>query len=299
MNRYLVFTAALAALFAGCDSYEQDAFAPEYVVEAYLVAGAPLPELKLSQTARLAAVYTFEQHAVEGAAVTVALLGAGGEVERRYAYTAVREGVYAPAEASSADLAADLLVQPLRWYALEIDVPGAAEPLRARTFVPGFLEVLGTTADTLVYQSGEQFDVHVRSSAYPGRQGIYVAKLVARDTSYGMSPFYADLVEEGEEDPDELVENRSGVVNEAFFTGHPDGTMTLRLPWVAVAYYGPIDLIINAIDDNLYDFERSLSANDTRSPGELDNVIDHVDGGTGIFGSFAPDTLRIFVHPPR
>lgn len=289
MNRSLLLCLIVLSSFSACDAYEQDGYVREYVVEAYLVAGAPLPALKLSTTAPADVGYRFDALAVEGADVSVALLDDAGGVAARYAYAPRAKGVYGPVDPA--------VVRPYARYALEVDVPGAA-PIRAQTFVPGVIEVLGTTADTLVYQDGDQFEVRVVPSRYPGRQGIYNGKLMARDTTHGMPPFYADLVEDGDVDPDELLENASSLVNEAFFVEHPDGSMTLRLPWVAVAFYGPNDVVVSAVDDNLYDFIRSRAGNGARSPGQLDNVIDHVDGGIGIFGSMATDTQRVFIRPP-
>lgn len=279
----------LAVCFAACDTYEQDAFVPAYVVEAYLVAGAPLPPLRLSQTAPVDAFYRFEDYAVAGATVRIDRLDDTGMVEARYTYVPLAKGVYGP------EGTADLVRAGAR-YALEITVPGASAPIRAETRVPGPFDVLANTADTLAYQATERFTLHATPSHYPGRQAVYVAKVQALDTTYGLTPFYAGLVEDGELEPEEVVENASDIVNEASFDNHPDGTLTMRLPWVAVAFYGPNDVVIDAIDDNLYDFLRSRTSNGTGQLGDLDNLIDHVDGGRGIFGSAVRSTVRIFVR---
>lgn len=287
--RTLPFLLILMVALTACDSYEQDAFTPEYVVEAYLIAGEPLPTIKLSQTAPIGARYAFDDYAVNDATVTVRLLDTDGQMAEQYPYERFAKGRYRPLNPAT--------VQPLRKYALEITAPGTSQPVRATTLVPGSFELIATATDTVVYQATEQFETRVTPSEYPGRQSIYVFTLEALDTTnYDLTPFYADLV--GDDlDPADLVTNSSGIVNEANFDANSDGSLTLRLPWIAVAFYGPNTLIASAIDDNLYDFLRSQADNGTQSPGELDNLIDHVEGGRGIFGSMARDGSRIFVQP--
>lgn len=50
----------------------------------------------------------------------------------------------------------------------------------------------------------------------------------------------------------------------------------------------------------MYDFVRSESVQlggSTLSPGEIQNVITHVEGGLGIFGSLASDTIQTYIKP--
>ena len=293
MNRSLISTAVLAALLvlSACDTYEQDDYADEIVVEAYLAAGEPLPEVKVSRTAPIDRFYRFEDFAVDDASVVVSLLDEAGGVEARYPYVRAAEGRYRPAGQAVA-------VQPLRRYALEVDVPGEAGTVRASTLVPGGFRVLDFTADTVRYQGTEQFQARVTRSDYPGRQSYYIFTLVALDTSFGLTPFYADFVGDDDDDaqPEDFMRNASGLSNEANFDPNPDGTLTMRLPWVAIAFYGPNEIVANALDDNLYDFLRSRLQGGTRSPGEMDNLLDHVDGGRGIFGSMARDSFTVFIQ---
>ena len=58
----------------------------------------------------------------------------------------------------------------------------------------------------------------------------------------------------------------------------------------------------SAVDDNLFDFIRSQSVQQggsTLAPGEIPNVLDHIEGGTGIFGSLARVSHETFVRPNR
>jgi hypothetical protein len=56
------------------------------------------------------------------------------------------------------------------------------------------------------------------------------------------------------------------------------------------------------VDDNIFDFVRSHTVQQggsTLSPGEIPNVLDRVEGGTGIFGSSAQITYETFVKRPE
>ena len=79
-------------------------------------------------------------------------------------------------------------------------------------------------------------------------------------------------------------------INEGNYEIQSDNTIDVKLPWLAVAFYGPTRTYISAIDQNLYDFIRSQDVQQggsTLAPGEIPNVINRVDGATGLFGSYA------------
>lgn len=151
-----------------------------------------------------------------------------------------------------------------------------------------------------MYQSTEQLEVRVTPSDFPGRDAIYVFALEALDTSgYDLTPFYQGLLDEDESiSGDDFVLTTSPLSNEADFTANPDGTITLRVPWLAVAFYGPNRVTAHAVDDNLYDFKRSEGPGGTTSPGERDNFIEHVENGRGIFGSMSSQGADVFIEPP-
>lgn len=285
--------AALLVLgLAACDTYTQDDYEQEYVVESYLVAGEPLPQLRLSQTAPIDARYTFEEFAVAGADVRVNLVDASGAVEETIPYVQTFKGIYEPEDETA-------IVQPLRTYALEIRVPGHDEVIRASTHVPGLFEVVSVTADTVVYQDPESLEATITRSEYPGRESVYLFTLHAMDTTnYDLTPAYADFADD-DDGPDraDFVANSSPLTREENFTRNADGTLSFDMPWVAVAFYGPNDVMASAIDDNLFDFKRSQQGGGMTSPGEMDNIINHVEGGRGIFGSMASDRFVVFVKP--
>lgn len=77
------------------------------------------------------------------------------------------------------------------------------------------------------------------------------------------------------------------LLNEGNYVQNPDGTLTIDLPWIGFAFYGPNRVAVNVVDTNYYDFLRTQRAQQGRRPGEIPNVRDHVDGGTGLFASLA------------
>lgn len=68
-----------------------------------------------------------------------------------------------------------------------------------------------------------------------------------------------------------------------------------------MAFYGPNEVGVNVIDDTLFDLIRTQQTQQGvpdagLGPGEIPNVIEHVEGGTGVFGSYAEARQRIEVY---
>lgn len=293
----LLLAAVLLAGLAGCDPYEQDGYREYLVVESYLVAGDSLPQVRLTRTLPLEEEYAPEKAAVPDAEIRIELLDAGDRAQETYSYRHEEAGVYLPAKEGAR-------VQPERRYRLVAEVPGE-DPLRAETLVPGAFRATEVAVDSTIYQSPEQVEVTTTPSYYPGRQTFFIFTLeVDEPGPERLTPFYLDQYEQ-EDDPDrreellrEYAKNSSGIINERNYRRNDDGTITLRLPWLAVAYYGPNDLVASAIDDNMYDFLRSQSVQtggSTLPPGEIQNVKYNVEGGIGVFGSLATDTVSIYI----
>ena len=274
--------------FSACDTYSQDDFSSEYVVESYLIAGEPLPALKLSETAPIDGAYRFEDYAVSSARVTLTQLNDAGETEKNHVYREQQRGIYLPADQTD-------LVEGGRQYSLRIEPAGSGDVIRASTIVPGIFTIAPPEEDTLIYQSADALLLEVSRSLYPGREAIYMNKLQALDTTATLTPLYKDLWEGGEVTKDDLVENSSGITNEANFVEISEETLGILVPWIGVAFLGPNDIVIDAIDDNLYDYARSLEENGSRPLGERDNPIDHIEGARGIFGSLARARVRVYV----
>ena len=119
-----------------------------------------------------------------------------------------------------------------------------------------------------------------------------------------MTPFALAFFDQqdGETTLEDLRVGGSPILNEDNYDPNPDGTLTIRLPWLAITFFGPNRLIANALDDNLYDFIRSQSVQQggsTFSPGEIPNPLETVTGAHGVFGSYASLSFDLFVKRPE
>lgn len=281
----------------GCDLYPQDEYQEFHVVEAYLVANQTLPQVRLSRTLPVDVEYSFKETAVSEANVVIRILDEQGSVEEEITYELQSRGVFVPET--------DVQVIPQKRYELEVTFPNSDDVVRAQTLVPGSFETVEVASDTVEYQSEQQITVTTTRSSYPGRQSFFVFSIRSEDpTEEQMTPFYLDTFNEDDEDLSVYALNSSGIINESNYEENPDNTLTLRVPWLAIAFYGENEIIANAIDDNLYDFLRSQEVQtgggpSTLPPGEIQNIIYNVEGGIGIFGSMATTSNTVFVRRPE
>lgn len=276
-----------------CGVTAPDEFVPEVIVESYLFAADPLPEVRLARTVPIGTAYIFEDQAVANATVHIGLLDKNGVVERDYVYWESVKGIYEPPATND-------VVLPARMYSLEISLPEDGALLRSKTIVPDTFSVVSASDDSVVFQAAEQLEIDVTPSFYPGRQSVFIFSIEALDARLEqLTPFRKDLLDEEEHSLEDFRIDESFIINEANFDLNPNGTIAIKIPWLAIAFYGPNKIKINAIDDNVLDFVRSQEiqthAHTTLSPGEVPNVIGNVEGGVGLFGSFARVQVDVFV----
>lgn len=291
-----VLAVTLATALVGCDTTAPSDHEPEVVVEAYLVGGESLPPVWISLTEDVDAEYDGADLAVDGADVRIELLDEQGGVDTSYPY--VRgfgsAGRYVPAESGD--------VLPGRQYRLRVDVDGFP-PVTSDLRVPGAFELLSVSNESIEYLDPAQVEYTVTKSDYPGRQTIFIFSIVAENPSIEtLTPLYREIIYgigpdesiEGRNlDPDEMNEiliNTSPPINEGNYEENQDGSLTVGLPWFAVAFYGRTETVMYAVDDNLYDFLRYAQVQQggsTLSPGEIPNVRDNVEGGRGVFAGMS------------
>lgn len=279
---------------SGCELYEQDEYQEYYVVESYLIANGNLQQVRLSTTNPIDETYQFEDNAISGATVKIQRLNPDSSVADEYAYELQQPGIYTPVN--------NIIVEAAQLYRLHVTTENGDE-ISSTTYVPGNFETINELEPSYVYQGEQQVELTTTPSSYiTNRQTYFIFTINALDpTPNNLTPFYADQVDDDETDIEEYYVNSSGIVNEGNFDQNSDGTITLRLPWLAVAFYGTNNIVVNAIDDNLYDFIRShdtQSGGSTLSPGEIQNIRYNVEGGIGIFGSMASDTIGTFIARP-
>lgn len=282
-------------LLAGsaCDTFDPAEYVEEYVVEAYLIAGDPLPQVRLSRTGPVNEPYDFERLAVQDAEVHLYALAEDGTPATTYTYrkAGLSPGIYRPIRHA--------VVQSGRTYALEVVIPQTGERITAQTTVPAAISLGTVNADTVVYRGSEQFELRVRRSPEAGRQTYFRFSTETLDPRVEqMTPFARDLYERGDATINDLRRSTSPILNESNYEVESDTVIVVRYPWFGVFFYGFSRVTAHALDDNLYDFVRSQSVQQggsTLSPGEIPNVLEHVEGGTGIFGSLSQATFDVFV----
>ncbi|MFW5972852.1 MAG: DUF4249 family protein [Bacteroidota bacterium] len=283
----------LAGLLSACDSFEPVRFEERYVVEAYLEAGESLPRIRLSTTMPIEAQYDVSEASVQNAEMWIHLLGEDGVIEETIRYNEIRSAeMYSPVGTHT--------VQPLRRYRLEV-IAADGIRLTSETTVPATFDVLEASTDTLVFLGQDQLALRVSPSKFPGRQSIYILTTESLEPTFeNLTPTYRSLVENDVVALEDLALGSSPLFNEANYDQVAGGAIVIRLPWLAVPFFGPIQVNINAIDDNLYDFYRSQSIQQgggTLPPGEIPGVINHIEGGAGIFGSYATASYSLIVVP--
>lgn len=296
--RSLLLTSLIFPLLAvSCKEYPQDDYEQFYVVETYLIAQNTLPKIYLSTTAPIASKYLFQDYAVPFASVTVDLLSGDkdSEIEQFFSYTMDLQnpGIYKPRIPHK--------VLPSRTYRIRIDdLPD--DPLASivgYTTVPDTFSTISDVPDTVVYQSNEQIEIEITESVNPDRQSYFIFTTISQAPEIdSFTPLYLEFFDQDEEELGDYVKTSSGIVNEGNFDIHPNGTLTLKYPWIGVAFFGDNLIVANTVDDNIYDFLRSQSVQlggSTLSPGEIPNVLYRLEGGIGIFGSLAADTIRTYI----
>ncbi len=116
---------------------------------------------------------------------------------------------------------------------------------------------------------------------------------------HNLTPYYAN---NAEEDTMSTYYDFSTQAQDVFSTANTHqkagDIYTISFPWKWFAYYGSYRIIINTLDDNFYDHLRSANVQfggSTLAPGQIYSAIEHVEGGLGVFGSVATDTVHTYV----
>jgi hypothetical protein len=291
----IILAAVLTVLFSSCDPYSDDSYREYVVIESYLVAERRLPDVHVSTTLPIDEVYTFEDAAVTDATVTLHVLGEADEIEQSYNFIMTDPGVYRSN--------AIHIVEPRRSYRLDVEIEGRGL-ITAQTTVPDTFRVTGQVPETIIYQSDQQLELTITPNFNPGRQNVYVFNTIADEPEYeNLTPFYKSIYDNDDQsDLQDFRNNASNLINEGNFQIDEEGFIELRFPWIGVAFYGENQIVTNSLDRNIFDFIRSQDVQlggSTLAPGEIPNAIYNIDGGIGVFGSLAADTVRTnFSRPP-
>jgi hypothetical protein len=296
-----------AALLVGACSPERDAgelFGPSeaglLVVDAQLIVGEPLPDLFLRRTAAPGERYDAAAQAVLDARVVVS--GPTGEIG--YSADPDSAGRYLPAS--------DDVVQPQTEYRLDVRV--GDEVVTARTTTPGILRlrevVLLDEANLQELRRlvlfGEAPDVFAEdANGVVYLDGLLEKRIdpVAGAAGYQLSLFSLDEDSDFVIDADFLEEDDYEDFERQGASPALDAENgRVRLPWFAVAFAGRHVWHTYALDRNWYDLARTDPDVGGGGFGELagdsfQRPLFHVEGGIGLFGSAAVDSVGFVVRP--
>lgn len=296
----VVLLVSVVAVFSACDAIDTASVEEQPVAEAYLRSDAPLPAVVLSRTVPVDAG-PGAQEGLEGATVFIDRLTPGGDVAETTPYgPADTLGYYKPE-------APVPTVQGGATYRLRAELPDGAT-LRAETTVPTAIELVNTENTDATFQSADQPSFTVTRSDVkdvPAALIFTTTSLLDFDAMTEdelideFTPFYADAYDPDEDDIEDFKVTSSGILNEANFEVNSDGTLTITFPWLALAFFGENEVAVSVIDRALYDYIRTQEAQQGGlSPGEISNIVDNIDGGIGIFGSYARASTTINVRRP-
>lgn len=293
-NLHIVFL-TLCLAFTSCDIYDQEEYQEYIVVEAYAVANNPLPEIFISKTSPVDIEYSRESVLIQNANVLVTLMDYNGNSEAQFDYFfSSTHNSYISSSSHS--------VKPNATYRLDIDFDDRSEVIQAFTTIPDEFRILNKIPDEVIYQSTEQIEITVSAPKRTNFQSVFVFSTIAENPSIeNLTPFYRASFDNDNLELSDVIINSSGLINEGNFEINADQTITLRFPWIGVAFYGDSKIVIHSVDKNLSDLVRSQQVQlggSTLSPGEIPNLIYNIEGGIGIFGSLSADTARTsFIRP--
>lgn len=296
MKRFtLLFIYFILLSLSGCDIYEQDEYEELVVLEAYAIANRGLPEVRLSRTIPVMEEYNFSDAALTDALVSMTHLDENGSEIQTFSYRLQSPGVYIP-------LNREYRVEAGQTYQIDVTFTDRPEILQSQTTVPRQFEILSDVAESYVYQTDDQLEILLTATESNARQNIYVFNTLTLEPAMeNLTPFYLNTVVDGDAEISEYFNNSSGLINEGNFEIRNDQTILLRFPWIGVAFYGENAVVINSVDQNLADLIRSEQlqlGGSTLPPGEIPNLMYNIEGGIGVFGSLATDTVTTrFLRP--
>jgi TusA-related sulfurtransferase len=289
-----------------------DLFAPGGVgipvVDAVLEVGKLFPPVYLTRTLAPDEPYSYEAASIHGAAVSIETDNArfeyGEDVKGRYLLLNI---------IGSLDCSG--LVCPSTTYRLTAVLPDGTT-LRATTTTPAAVDVrewvLLDSSGQTVEQVLETFNDSLSTDeVFARNQLIYTQGLVeirpgatpvvgweiglsSLDTGSRLLP-NVDFLNESD------LKNFTRVSNSPPF--YADGK-PLRVPWFAVYYEGRYIMRLYSMDRNWYDLARTdpaIGSGGFGFGGETGDTstrpIFHVEGGIGLFGSMAADSIGFYVNP--
>ena len=278
------------------------------VVDAMLLVGSPMPEIYLTRTVQPGVTFDTANALIANATVRIDNLDSAESVT--YAY-APKSGRYLP---QGDDVPH---VQAQTTYRLTA-VLLSGEEIRATTRTPPAFRVddwvvLEDDGETLRQTLRRFDDLPIADSVYyaPDNQIDYSDGFLQAQIDRPEVPAFQvglsslDLDSDFVIDPDFFEEEDFEELDR--ISSSPPLTVedgTLRLPWFAIFFAGRYVVKVFAMDRNWFDAARSIPELNQGGPGFGGNAGDdfswpifHIEGGIGLFGSAAVDSIGFVIHP--
>jgi len=309
----LLVAVALALTSCSTDRDPGDLYAPGevgvLVVDARLLVGRPLGPIYLRQTLAPGEPYTPEKAAVSDAQIFLTTGPGSSNLIAAYLESPTTPGRYEPIPANK-----DFRVQPNTTYLLTVEA--GDRRAEASTTTPGEFDVYDwalVEERTLELRRMLATYEAAGDSVYqdPANQLVYLDGLLeARFTSSGASAFQVGLLslDPGSEfviDPSIFDEEELEDLGRASYSPALEAADDfIRMPWFAIFFAGRYKVYLYAVDRNWYDLVRT-SRDLGGGPGgiggnagdDFERPIFHIEGGIGLFGSAAVDSIGFTILP--
>jgi hypothetical protein len=252
-------------IFGCSEPSTENEYRNEIVVTGYLIAGKPIDSIVVSRTMPIDQQYTSAAAAITNAIVVITTNGI---------HDTLRTITGKPGHYFSPQI-----IQPKQKYSLFVKVPDGRE-IRGTTIVPDTFHIVQRPPAEMTYGQGIPFMSWTESALHHD----YIMSITSLDltetTPIGSDTPFADSVE--------LSERTS-------FTFGFEDIQESQIPWFAFHFYGRNALKIFAVDKNYYEFFRQIFSQST----DIKEFKYNLQGGIGIFGSAAEDSIHLVVKRPQ
>jgi Domain of unknown function (DUF4249) len=270
--KHLIFIAfIIAACLNGCsEPTYPTAYSNQVVVQGYLMANQPIDSIVVRRTARLEEYVSGSALSIQNATVIVTGNGIADTLKEMQGFPGYYTSVRNPRN----------IIKPRQTYDLFVQTPDG-RTVTASTTVPDTFHIIGKEnfPRILHYRQGLFMIDWTSSNSYSD----YITSVTSVDLSI-LDPIPSDF---GNRDDNGNKPSRT-----SYGFNYIDNTHT-EIPWFTFKYYGENALAIEAIDKNYYDFIRQLNGGGT----DIREMKYNVNGGLGVFGSAALDSLHILLLP--
>jgi len=260
MKNIIVLFAFVSMFIAGCSepTTEQE-YSNQIVVSGYLIANHPIDSIVVERTVRIDETYSPSNAAIRNAIVVVTANGISDTLSE------ISPGKYSSPQ----------IIFPKTKYSLYIRVPDG-RIVRGETTVPDTFHIEQRPPTQVTYATTTPMITWSASNL----NSDYILSVTSLDTSehkpIPLESIFADSIERA---------------RRTDFTFGFEEIRHSEIPWFAFHYYGLNAISVLAIDKNYYQFFQQLFS----PPTDIKEYKYNLQGGIGVFGSAAMDSVHIVV----